>query len=142
MNISFEKKKEEALKRMQKICEVFDLGFNLVGYLRQDKIYYSYAYSMDTISYDSRYPVFVKKFEEQYNCFVYHVVEANTSLGKMLSLLYVSDNESDWFGQELNNESIMAYTFILEDDDSSCWFDGDFGFIGLSSPLGYLARIW
>ena len=50
MNISREKKKEEALIRMKVIAEHFNLGDKLINYLKDDKLYYSYAYSMDTIN--------------------------------------------------------------------------------------------
>ena len=63
MNISREKKKEEALIRMKVIAEHFNLGDKLINYLKDDKLYYSYAYSMDTINYDERYVKIVQDFE-------------------------------------------------------------------------------
>ena len=81
MNISREKKKEEALIRMKVIAEHFNLGDKLINYLKDDKLYYSYAYSMDTINYDERYVKIVQDFERQKNAYVYHVVEAKTQDG-------------------------------------------------------------
>ena len=40
---------------MKVIAEHFNLGDKLINYLKDDKLYYSYAYSMDTINYDERY---------------------------------------------------------------------------------------
>ena len=99
---------------------------------------------MDKITYDSRYPVFVENFERQYNGYVYHVIEANTQFGKMLSFLYVSDDEAFWETEclEQRDNAIMSFSFILEDDNDDCWFDGEIGSIGLNAPLGYLARAW
>ena len=102
MNISREKKKEEALIRMKVIAEHFNLGDKLINYLKDDKLYYSYAYSMDTINYDERYVKIVQDFERQKNAYVYHVVEAKTQDGyTLLSLLFVGDREEDWITERL-----------------------------------------
>ena len=139
-----EKQKNEGLRRMKALCDYFNLGNKLVNYLKNGKLYYSYGYSMDKITYDSRYPVFVENFERQYNGYVYHVIEANTQFGKMLSFLYVSNDEAFWETECLEHvdNAIMSFSFILEDDNDDCWFDGEIGSIGLKAPLGYLARAW
>ena len=50
---------------------------------------------MDTINYDASYAESAEAFEKRYRCLVYHAVEAETQFGKMLSFLYVSDNQDD-----------------------------------------------
>ncbi len=139
MNISNELKKIEALKRLETISNAFDLGPKLVKYLNEDKLYYSYAYSMDTINYDKRYAEAVKCFETRYDAYVYHVIEANTNIGTMLSFLFVGDNEEDWTMQQLEGKYIYSYSFVIENENS--WVEGEFGDIVLDSPLGYLMRI-
>ena len=66
MNISVEEKKIEAINRLQVICDSFGLGNKLVNYLKEDRLYYSYVYSMDTINYD---PSYADKVREQENGF-------------------------------------------------------------------------
>ena len=38
----------------------------------------------------------IKKFEDQYNCLVYHGISSTTEIGELLTLLYISQYESDW----------------------------------------------
>ena len=96
MEITMNEKKNEGIRRLKQICNHFDLGDKLVNYLKEDKLYYSYAYSMDTINYDERYAKAVREFEKSHNAFVYHVIEAKTQDGyTLLSLLYVSDHKND-----------------------------------------------
>lgn len=139
MNISREEKKEEALKRMEAIAEHFNLGEKLVNYLKEDKLYYSYAYSMDTINYDERYIKIVQDFESKNNAYVYHAVEAKTNDGyTLLSLLFVGDHEEDWITERLEGNSIFTFTICVEEPAYSAF--GEFGWIIMDSPLGYLMR--
>lgn len=137
MNITKEAKKQEALRRLHVLADKFDLGPKLENHFGQDRLYYSYGYSMDTINYDASYAESAEAFEKRYRCLVYHAVEAETQFGKMLSFLYVSDNQDDWPVEELTGKTIMSYTYIIEDGLDN----GEFGDIRLDSPMGYLMRI-
>lgn len=137
MNITKEEKKQEAIRRLHVLADRFNLGAKLENYFNQDRLYYSYGYSMDTIHYDESYAESVKEFEEQYQCLVYHAIETGTQFGKMLSFLYVSDNRANWPAEEVAGDTIMSYTYIIEDG----WDEGEFGDIRLGSPMGYLMRI-
>lgn len=137
MNVTKEMKKQEALKRLKVITEHFNLGNNLVKYFEEDRLYYSYAYSMDTINYDPKYAEAVRTFERNRNALVYHVIEAQTQDGyTLLSFLYVSDNEKDWMTEKLEGDEIFTYTLCVEEQDYS-----DMGWITLAAPMGYLMRI-
>lgn len=136
MVVSRQEKKEEALKRMKTIAEHFDLGDKLVNYLTEDKLYYSYAYSMDTINYDERYAQAAKDFERERRAYVYHAIEAKTQNGyTLLSLLFVSDHKEDWQTELLDGNSIFTYTICLEDP-----YFSEMGWIEMASPMGYLMR--
>lgn len=137
MNISMEEKKEEALKRMSTIVDHFHLGDKLVNYLMEDKLYYSYAYSMDTINYDDRYAQAVKNFESENEVYVYHAIEAKLSNGDtLLSFLFVSDYREEWQNELLDGDSILTYSFCVETPDY-----GEMGWIEMAAPMGYLMRI-
>lgn len=136
MKISMEEKKEEALLRMSDIADCFNLGDKLIRYLREDKLYYSYGYSMDTINYDDRYVKIVRDFERDRNAYVYHVIEAKTQDGHtLLSLLFVGDYKEDWPTELLEGSSIFSFTTCVEDSEY-----GEFGWITMGSPMGYLLR--
>ena len=137
MDITREEKKQEALRRLHTLSVKFDLGPNLEKYFSEDRLYYSYGYSMDTIHYDESYAESAKAFENRYDCLVYHAIEAETQFGTMLSFLYVSDYKEDWPEGELRGKTISSYTYIV----SSGWESGEFGDIRLDSPMGYLMRI-
>lgn len=90
MVVSIQEKKEGVLKRMKTIADHFNLGDKLVNYLTEDKLYYSYAYSMDTINYDERYARAAKAFERERGVYVYHAIKAKAQNGyTLLSLLFV-----------------------------------------------------
>ena len=137
MNITKEEKKQEALRRLHTLSVKFDLGPNLEKYFSQDRLYYSYGYSMDTIHYDESYAESAKAFERAFQCLVYHAVEVETQFGKILSFLYVSDHREEWPIEELTGNRIMSYSYIIENG----WDEGEFGDIRLDSPMGYLMRI-
>ena len=97
------------------------------------------AYSMDTINYDERYVKIVQDFERQKNAYVYHVVEAKTQDGyTLLSLLFVGDREEDWITERLDGNSIFTFTICVENPEYSAF--GEFGWILMDSPMGYLMR--
>lgn len=85
----------------------------------------------------------IKKFEDQYNCLVYHAISSTTEIGELLTLLYISQYESDWptDREDLKNYdprygySIMAYVYNLSNDIFS-----EFGSVCVKSKNGGLVR--
>ena len=80
---------------------------------------------------------FVKDFENEYNAVVYHIVKTNTTIGCMLSVFYVSDEESEW---ESDREDIkigeqLCYVKNIDNDDCS-----EFGYICFRKNCGGLMR--
>lgn len=138
------RQKEEALFRMNTLIKKYDLNSKLYTYLKEDKLYYSYYIIPDIktlgciniIIYDKRYENIVKVFEEKYEAFVYHSIETFSIYGKMLTLLFVSKDESEWdFERPLKNEDyIHSYVFNLDNNF------GEFGDVFLSSDGGALVR--
>ena len=124
--------KNEAINRINTLIEKCKLNQNVLKYFKEDKVYYSYLTaggfmgSIDTISYDKNYEKAVKDFEIKHpNCLVYHAIESITTHGKLLSLLYVSDDKEEWESERLENDnSIMSYIFNLDNSNLS-----EFGYI-------------
>ena len=112
MSVSKLRKKEEAIKRLEVLTRTLDLNPNILKYFKENKLYYSYTTcngyigSIDTISYVADYEELVKKFENDYNCLVYHVVEDNFG---MLSFFYVSDCEEEWETQQPEGKFVPAF---------------------------------
>ena len=85
----------------------------------------------------------IKKFEAQYNCLVYHAISSTTEIGELLTLLYISQYESDWptDREDLKNYdprygySIMAYVYNLANDIFS-----EFGSVCVKPKNGGLVR--
>lgn len=80
---------------------------------------------------------FVKDFEDEYNAVVYHIVKTYTMIGSMLSVFYVSDDESEW---ESDREDIkigeqLCYVKNIDNDDCS-----EFGYICFRKNCGGLMR--
>ena len=100
--------KDEAINRINTLIEKCNLNPNVLKCLNEDKVYYSYLTaggfigSVDTVSYDKNYEKAVKDFETKHpNYQVYHVIESITTQGKLLSLLYVSDDKEAWESERL-----------------------------------------
>ena len=138
--ISKEAKKEEAVKRLEELTKTFNLRpNNILKYFKEDKIYYSYITckgplgTIDTINYDKRYAEVVDRFEEEYDCLVYHVIET----GNTIALLFVSDNKEEWeFETLFCGQYVFAYVCNFDNPDYS-----EFGDIIISSFKGALIRI-
>ncbi len=79
----------------------------------------------------------ISEFEEKHNVTVYHVIYTNTSFGKLLNYMYVSNNQDEW---ELDIDDIkqgyaLVYVNNLSDDNCS-----EFGSIGIKNVFGGLIR--
>ena len=137
--------KEEAINRINTLIEKCNLNQKVMKYFNEGKVYYSYLTaggfmgSIDTISYDKNYEKAVKDFEAKHSdCIVYHAIESITAHGKLLSLLYVGDDNEEWETERLDsNNNIMSYVFNLDNPDLS-----EFGYIAIDSFMksGALVR--
>lgn len=143
-----QKMKNEALKRLEGLTETLELNPNIVKYLKEDKLYYSYVTgggllgSIDTISYVPKYEEIVQKFEKTYNCYVYHAIE--DSFG-MLSLLYVSEHEEEWPYESPEGNNLYANVYVfdrekLKQGEHVVAYE-EFGTIVCSSMDGAIVRI-
>lgn len=137
--------KNEAINRINTLIEKCKLNPNVLKYFKEGKVYYSYLTasgfmgSIDTISYDKKYEKAVKDFETKHpDYLVYHAIESITSYGKLLSLLYVGDDNEEWETERLESDNnIMSYVFNLDNPDLS-----EFGYIAIDGFMksGALVR--
>ena len=80
---------------------------------------------------------FIRDFEDETNSVVYHIIKTYTMIGCMLSVFYVSDDDSEW---ESDREDIkigeqLCYVKNLDNDDCS-----EYGFIHFQKNCGGLMR--
>lgn len=134
--------REEAIKRIKILIDRFNLNEKVLKYFQEGKVYYSYLTangcigSIDAISYDKSYEQAVKQFEEKYpGCIVYHAIETITQHGKLLSLLYVSNDKDGWENQNLENNYIFSYVVNMNDPDLSEFGDITIGRFSKSGAL-------
>jgi hypothetical protein len=135
MKVSMEKKKEEALKRM----EVLNIYSETISQFKEeDLLSYSVAPLGTNFWLNKEQREIVKKFEEEYNALVYFIVRTETELGTMDSFLYVSDHEDEW---EMDNEDleygyVVAYVYSYDAPEFS-----EFASIAVKPRFGGLIRI-
>ena len=135
-NMDSEKQKKEAIERLSMLEELFELNPKVKKYFTEGKLYYSYLTgggyigSIDTINYDKRYAAIVKAFEKQTSYLVYHVVERDNTI----SLLFVSDDYSQWIDERPTAAGVMAQIVNVDT------YDNEFGYIKLDHFQGALYR--
>ena len=135
MNVSIEKKKEEAIKRMKslKIYPETIKQFKTYGLVSCSEPPIGGNYWLD----DEQKKV-VEEFEREHDALVYFVVSSFTEFGKLDALLYVSDYEEEW---EMDNEDIKdgyPLSYVHNYDGPWC---SEFGSIAVKGISGGLVRV-
>ena len=137
--------KAETISRIKTLIDKYDLNSNVLKYFRKGQVYYSYLTAMgmmgsiDTISYNKEYEQVVKDFEtENKGYVVYHAIESITPQGKLLSLLYTSDDKENWECERLEDNYLLAYVENFSEPNFS-----EFGdiFIDRFGDSGALVRV-
>ena len=81
----------------------------------------------------------VKKFEEENNALVYHIIKANTNIGMIYNLLYVSEYVEEWKMDMEDLSDGQALAYVLNKTMPDC---SEFGTIGIKPSVGGLIRTW
>ena len=141
--------KNEALRRLSELSEVFSLNPSLVENLKEERVYYSHQVAgcgrFDAIDTNEKYKEVINFFQMLYDAYVYHAIETHTTLfGTMLTLLYVSENEREWSEEQL--EGCYIFSFVqgvngeIDEILDGEVLDGEFGSVVLTSDNGVLIR--
>lgn len=108
--------KDETINRIKALMKGCNLNRNVLKYFKKGQICYSYLTAMgmigsiNSISYNKDYEKAVRDFEEEHKGYVvYHAIESITPQGKLLALLYTSDDKEDWDCERLDENYVMAY---------------------------------
>lgn len=132
MTVCKEDKKKEAYRRMT------ELQLNINGiqeFMKEDVLNISWCGSL--IHLDDEQTAKVQKFEEKYDVLVYHVIQNDTYLGTMLTLLFVSDQPREWEQDRayVKARNPFAYVVNLDDDTQS-----EFGSVQVETHAGVIVR--
>lgn len=124
--------KKEAIKRMKELGIIDD---TIQQFEQGDLV--SYSLRGGNYWLDSAFKQLVTEFEEKHDYLVYYAILSYTSMGRMLSLLYISNREEEWSGdwKELKQGFQMSYVFNLDIPEYS-----EFGLIGFRPLFGELVR--
>ena len=128
------KQKEEAIKRM----EMLGLMDTVIKEFKEEgELNLSEQYGLLYWLNDEEKEM-VRKFEEERESLVYHVIKTNTSIGLMYSLLNVCKYEEDWqYERERIEDSFpLAYVVNVTVPDFS-----EYGGIEIRKMNGGLVRI-
>lgn len=129
-----EAKMQEAVKRMKMMgvfpqtIEQFQQGYVSISEPPFGAFYWADESQQELIS----------KFEREHNAVVYVGILTYTSIGKMLSLLYVSDYPEEWKAEKECIEEGIATAYVYNYDAPDCSEIGDIGF--KRTPAAGLAR--
>lgn len=136
--------KQEAIKRLKILQQVYKLHPNILKELQQDnKIYYSERINKiyDGVLYwlDNRteFVEAVKEIENKYNIYVYHVILSHTEFGDWLNLLYISDEPDKWEIERLELKIGMPFVYVHDFSE----YGSEFGTIEIAGVNGGLTRV-
>lgn len=78
-----------------------------------------------------------REFEDKYSALVYLAVSCNTEIGRMISYLYVPNEEEEWKldRADISDNSAITYTHNFDAPDCS-----EIGGIGIESRNGGIVR--
>ena len=136
-----EKQKQEAIKRM-KILKM--LPSVIEEFETKDIVFYSESLSKDFqgilywVSNKEEFVQVIKDFEEKYEALVYHAILGHYDFGTCLSLLFVSNDKSEWITYRNVLKENLDYAYVHNFDVPEF---SEFGTIGLKPVNGGIVRI-
>ena len=134
MIVNRDEMKAEAVKRM----EILRLHPNVIKEF-EDKGVLNYSYSVLGFLYwlTEETQERVKEFELSNGYLVYHVIENETSIGRLITFLYVSVFKEEWEQEKLELKNGYALAYVINTDDELC---SEFGGVELKSINGGVVR--
>lgn len=125
--------KQEAIHRMK----MLNLHGNVLREFEQENRLNMSEYGGFLYWLDSDQQAIVDEFEAEWDALVYHVIHSYTSIGEMLTLLYVSNYPEEWEYDRLDLAEgyPLAYAKNLDDPYLS-----EIGSVGIECRIGGLIR--
>lgn len=137
MNISVDKKKVEAIARMkllgifpQTIKQFENEGLVSISEPPFGAFYWAEGEDLERI----------KQFEQEHNALVYVVIRSYTNIGKMDSMLFVSDYPEEWEMDQDDMKHDQQVAYVYNHDAPDC---SEIRAIGIEgTPAAGLRRTW
>ena len=137
MNVNTEEKKTEAVARMKRLgifpqtIEQFqDEGYVSISEPPFGAFYWAEGEDLERI----------RQFEEEHNALVYVVIRSYTNIGKLDSMLFVSDYPEDWVADQDDMEHGQQVAYVYNHDAPEC---SEMGAIGIAPTCAAgLCRTW
>lgn len=127
----------EGVERLFNMSERLNLKGELDLKFANKELYYSDCNEIHPIQEKRRYKELVERFEEDFDFLVYHVIETNTTNGKILTFLFVTFDSREWLDHVLyDDNSIFVYTIR----ESRGWDRGEFEHVIVGENNGCLVR--
>lgn len=127
-------KRMKVLKLMRNVRDEFEKDGTVYYSERQNKVFDGILY---WVSNNPEYVNLIKDFENKYGALVYHCQLLHTSLGDMLSMLYVSSHPNEWEYDNADLAQGYAYANVANLDDNSL---SEIGMIGIAPKNGGITR--
>ena len=125
--------KQEAIHRMK----MLNLHGNVLREFEQENRLNMSEYGGFLYWLDSDQQAIVDEFEAEWNALVYHVIHSYTSIGEMLTLLYVSNYPEEWEYDRLDLAEGYPLAYVKNLDDP---FLSEIGSVGIECRIGGLIR--
>ncbi len=132
MTVCKKKKKKEAYRRMT------ELQLNINGiqeFMKEDRLNISSGGSL--MHLDDEQTAIVQRFEEEYDVLVYHVIQNDTYLGTLLTLLFVSDQPGEWEQDRAYVKARNPLTYVINLDHET---QSEFGSVKVETHAGVMVR--
>lgn len=125
--------KQEAIHRMK----MLNLHGNVLREFEQEDRLNMSEYGGFLYWLDSDQQAVVDEFEAEWNALVYHVIHSYTSIGEMLTLLYVSNYPEEWEYDRLDLADGYPLAYVKNLDDP---YLSEIGSVGIECRIGGLIR--
>lgn len=125
--------KQEAIHRMK----MLNLHGNVIREFEQEDRLNMSEYGGFLYWLNSDQQAIVDEFEAEWNALVYHVIHSYTSIGEMLTLLYVSNYPEEWEYARLDLAEGYPLAYVKNLDDP---YLSEIGSVGIECRIGGLIR--
>ena len=131
-----EKKKEEAIKRMN-ILGLFKPCIK--AFEKYDEVQLTEPTGgLYEFNDDAELKAKIKEFETEYDALVYHVIHTYTQFGELYNFLYVSDYKEEWEFDRADVKAGYAIAYVWNKTDE--WMS-EMGSIAIRELFGGLVRV-
>ena len=125
--------KQEAIHRMK----MLNLHGNVLREFEQENRLNMSEYGGFLYWLDSHQQAIVDEFEAESDALLYHVIHSYTSIGEMLTLLYVSNYPEEWEFDRLDLAEGYPLAYVKNLDDP---YLSEIGSVGIECRIGGLIR--